>query len=290
MHGPGTLAARIAAPTPRSDREDCYHRSVLLQQIELPEPGDAFPFSLPLLERTRHVAFDAPVTVLVGENGSGKSTLLEALAYACELPTAGSLPLESDPTLAHARELGDALRLVWTHRTRRGLFLRAEDFFGYVQAQNRMRAELREDLRAVEEAGAGVPELEVRRRQQPYRDSLAATERRYGGDLDARSHGESFLAFFKGRLTGPGLYLLDEPEAALSPLRSLAFLALLKDVVARGAQVIVATHAPILMAFPGARIYELRDGALTATAFDDLEHVVTLRRFLEDPEAYLRHL
>ncbi len=263
---------------------------MLLQQVELPPPGDAFPFDLPLLRGTRRVVFDAPVTVLVGENGTGKSTLLEALAYACELPTAGSRPLEADPTLVHARALGDAMRLSWSARTRRGLFLRAEDYFGYVQNQNRMKAELRRDLEAVAEAGAQLPEGELRRRQQPFRDSLDAIEHRYRGDLEARSHGESFLAFFKGRITGTGLYLLDEPEAALSPLRSLAFLALLKDAVGRGAQVILASHSPILMAYPGARLYEVRDHVLAATTFDELEHVRTLRRFLVDPEAYLRHL
>lgn len=263
---------------------------MLLLEIELPSPGAAFPFTLPLLEGTRRIVFDAPVTVLVGENGSGKSTLLEALAYACDVPSAGSLPLETDPSLAHARALGDALRLVWSQRTRRGLFLRAEDYFGFVKTQDRMKAELRTEIGAVERAASGLSELELQRRQQPFRDSIEATERRYGGDLDARSHGESFLAFFKARLTGPGLYLLDEPEAALSPLRALAFLALLKDTVARGAQVVLATHSPILMAYPGARLYELRDRELASATFDELEHVRTLRRFLDDPEAYVRHL
>jgi predicted ATPase len=264
---------------------------VLLQEIRLPRPGDAFPFTLPLLRGTTRIVLDAPVTVIVGENGSGKSTLLEGLAYACELPVSGAVAsLDDDPTLASARALGATLRLSWTQRTRHGLFLRAEDYFGFVNAQNRMKAELASEM---ERVGRERPDLqleELRRRQQPYRASIASTERRYQGDLDARSHGESFLAFFNGRLTGEGLYLLDEPEAALSPLRSLAFLSLVKNAVERGGQFIVATHSPILMAYPGARLYELRGDSMVATAFDDLEHVRTLRHFLEAPEAYLRHL
>jgi predicted ATPase len=264
---------------------------VPLQEIRLPDPGDDFPFSLSLLRATRRIVLDPAVTILVGENGSGKSTLLEALAYACELPVSGSVAdLESDPTLAPARALGNALGLAWTRRTRRGLFLRAEDYFGYVKAQNRMKAEKAESMERVERERPDLPEAELRRRQQPFRSSIASTERRYDGDLDARSHGESFLAFFKGRLSGEGLYILDEPEAALSPLRSLAFLALVKDAVARGGQFVLATHSPILMALPGARIYEIQGERLVATAYDDLEHVRTLRDFLDAPEAFLRNL
>lgn len=264
---------------------------VLLREVQLPPPGEAFPLALPLLGGPGRLALDAPVTVIVGENGSGKSTLLEAIAYAAELPMAGgSASVDADATLAHVRPLGEALKLSWTRRTRRGLFLRAEDYFGFVQAQNRMRADLRAQAERLRRENPTLPEAELRRISAPYAGSLAATDARYGGDLDARSHGESFLAFFGGRLTGEGLYLLDEPEAALSPLRQLAFLALVKDAVARGGQFLIATHAPIVMACPGARLYEIRDGALAAAEFEELEHVRILRDFLAGPEAFLRHL
>lgn len=246
---------------------------------------------LPFLANGTELTLDAPVTILVGENGTGKSTLLEGLAYACELPAAGSVErLDADATLAHVESLGSAMRLSWERKTRRGFFLRAEDFFGYVKAQNAMKQDLRAEVARVRRENAHLPELELRRITGPYAGSVAATESRYGGDLDGRSHGESFLAFFKGRITGPGLYVLDEPEAALSPLRQLAFLALVKDAVARGAQFVIATHAPILMAYPEASLYEIRDGAFTPARFDELEHVTTLRAFLDHPEAFLRHL
>lgn len=264
---------------------------VLLQEVRLPAAGSEFPFSLALLRGTRRLILDRSVTILVGENGSGKSTLLEAIALACELPMVGSHEVpRNDPTLAAVTPLADALRFSWTHRTRRGLFLRAEDYFGFVKAQNRMKTEMEGSLERLRRENPGLPELELKRISSPYAGSLAATENRYGGDLDGRSHGESFLALFKGRLTGPGLYLLDEPEAALSPLRQLGFLALLKEAAGRGAQFLVATHAPMLMAFPGARLYEVRGEEIVEAEFDELEHVRTMRDFLEAPEAYLRHL
>lgn len=261
-----------------------------LHAVDLPPPGEGFPFDLPLLTGTRRVDLDPGVTLLVGENGSGKSTLLEAIAIAAELPTAGAADLARDPTLDPVRPLAEALRLAWSARSRSGLFLRAEDYFGYVQRVRRTRAGLLADAARVGADLPTLPEAERARRLAPYLGSAAALNRRYGGDLDARSHGESFLAFFQARLTGPGLYVLDEPEAALSPLRQIALLTLVRDATARGAQFLIATHAPLLMACPGARRYELRDGAAFEVAFDDLEHVRTLRAFLADPAAFLRHL
>ena len=159
-----------------------------------------------------------------------------------------------------------------------------------VREQNERDAELRAEAERLRRENPTLPEAELRRIQGTYLGPVAARAARYDGDLDARSHGEAFLAFFAGRLRGRGLYLLDEPEAALSPLRQLAFLSILAEGVAAGAQFVIATHAPVVMAAPGARPLEIRDGRLRATPFDDLEHVRILREFLAAPEAYLRHL
>ncbi len=261
-----------------------------LRSIALPMADVAYPFTLPWLGATRTLDLDPGVNVFVGENGSGKSTLLEALAIAVDLPTAGAVDLARDPTLDPVRPLADALGLAWSARSRRGLFLRAEDYFGYVQRHRRAQADLRDAADEVARTSVGVFDLERQRRMAPYLGPALAADARYGGDLDARSHGESFLAFFRARLTGPGLYVLDEPEAALSPLRQLAFLTLVKDAALRGAQFVIATHAPILMAAPGARLFELRGDGIQRLAFDDVDHVRTLRAFLADPDAFLRHL
>jgi predicted ATPase len=263
---------------------------VTLLRAALPAPADGFPWSLPLLRTSRELAFAPTVTVLAGENGSGKSTLLEAIALAAQLPTAGSRDLDDDPTLDALRPFAAEVRLAWSERRRRGLFFRSEDYFGYAQRLAREQAELRAAAAATERDAAHAHEGERRRRAAPYLGPVGAADARYGGDLDARSHGESFLAFFRARLRGPGLYVLDEPEAALSPIRQLAFVALLREAVGRGAQFLLATHAPILMAYPGATLYELGDEGITPARFDEVASVRTLKAFLDDPAAFLRHL
>jgi len=261
-----------------------------LRVVELPPPGEGFPWSLPLLRTTRSLDLDPRMTLLVGENGSGKSTLLEAMALAADLPTAGAHDLARDPTLDGLRPFAAAMRLSWTARSRRGLFLRAEDYFGYVQRHRAEQAALRAEAERVAREAADAPEGERRRRMGVFLGPARAADARYGGDLDHRSHGESFLAFFRARLRGGGLVLLDEPEAALSPLRQLALVALLREAAEHGAQFVLATHAPILMAFPGATILQLSDAGVRRARFDDLEAVRTLRAFLADPDGFVRRL
>ena len=124
----------------------------------------------------------------------------------------------------------------------------------------------------------------------PARASLADMERRYGVDLDANSHGQSFLRLFQSRFVPGGLYLLDEPEAPLSPTSQLALIALMQDMLTQDAQFIVATHSPILLAFPGATIYSFDSTPVRPVRYDELEHVVLTREFLNAPERYIRAL
>ena len=270
-----------------------------------PETG-AYPFSVPAVRGVAAapagLAFDRAVTCFVGENGSGKSTLLEGIAAAAGLPAVGGDEVARDPTLAAARALGRRLTLSWRARTGAGFFLRAEDFFNFARRLARMRAEHEARAAELEEEyrAHGRSDYALGLALGPERRSLAEMRRRYGDDLDARSHGESFLALFQARLAPRGLFLLDEPEAALSPQRQIALLALMKDYAARGAQFVVATHAPILLAYPGARLYAFdapdggADGAPPApprpAAYDELEHVRLTREFLADPERFLRRL
>jgi predicted ATPase len=250
----------------------------------------AFPFSVPAVRTLAPLDLSAPVTVFVGENGSGKSTLLEGIAAAARLPSVGASDLGTDETLAAQRRLADVLRLTWSKRTHRGFFLRAEDFFGF---QRRLAAD-----RVAFEARLAEVEVEYRDRSPhartlaagPVRSSLADMERRYGKDPDARSHGQAFLNLFQGRFVPGGLYLLDEPEAPLSPQNQLGLLAVLIEMVAQQAQFIIATHSPMILAFPGARIYSFDRVPIQPVAYDELDHVVLTRGFLNDPQAFLRRL
>jgi predicted ATPase len=235
--------------------------------------------------------FPSEVTFFVGENGSGKSTLLEAIAYATELPAVGGAELATDPTLEHGRTLGSALGLEWAvPRTRRGFFLRAEDFFGFAQRMDRMRAEFEQDLRQIEGDRSLSSLARGLAAMAPSRE-LGELRRRYGEGVDTQSHGEQFLGLFGGRIRPNGLYLMDEPEAPLSPNRQLSLISMILHYVREeGAQFIIATHSPIVMAVPGATIYTFDNGEIQPAAYDTLEHVSITREFLNDPQAFLRHL
>lgn len=257
---------------------------------ELPEGETGFPFNLPLIQTLDTIEFSAPVTFLVGENGSGKSTLLEAIACAAGSITVGSEDIRRDTSLAAVRHLSQFLKLSWGQRTHKGFFLRAEDFFGYARKLARMRAELETDLKAVDQEYKDRSSLAAGLAKMPYAGQIQALQQRYGDGLDSRSHGESFLALFQERVVPNGLYLLDEPEAPLSPLRQLAFLALLKQMVAQNSQFIIATHSPILMACEDAAILSFDSLPVRAVRYEQLEHVNLTRDFLNNPAAFLKHL
>lgn len=262
---------------------------IRLERVERDRPT-GFPFDLPVIRSLSTLRFDSPVTVFAGENGSGKSTLLEAIAIAARAVTAGTAEAADDPSLEGVRTLARALRLSWSKRTHRGFFLRAEDFFGFARRMTQLRTELAQGLAAVDVEYVDRPGLAHDLARTPYLRELAELERRYGEGLDAQSHGESFLRFFQARLVPGGTYFLDEPEAPLSPARQLAFLALLREIVSADCQVILATHSPILMAFPDAAIWSFDTCPIARVPYESLEHVTLTRDFLANPEAYLRHL
>lgn len=249
-----------------------------------------FPFNLAVIQNLEELIFSSPLTFLVGENGSGKSTLLEALACAIGSITVGSQSVNTDESLKAVRSLSKHFHLVWNKRTRRGFFLRAEDFFGYARRMSQIQAEMQAEIEAVEKNYEDRSELAKGLAKMPYARELGDLKRRYGEGLDSQSHGESFLALFQSRFVPGGLYLLDEPEVPLSPLRQIGLLALIKDMIAQEAQFIIATHSPILMAYPEAEIFSLDEIPMRSVAYESLEHVNLTRDFLNNPEAFLRHL
>jgi predicted ATPase len=252
--------------------------------------GEPFPFSVPAIASLPSLDLSAPVTFFVGENGSGKSTVLEGIAAAANLPAIASVSVLDDATLAAQRALAEQLRLGWRHRTHRGFFLRAEDFFGFSKYVARLRQEMRERLAAVDAEYQGRSELARALAAGPAAGSLAELERTYGADLDAASHGESFLKIFRARMAPDALYLLDEPETPLSPQNQLALLALIAEALGDGGQFIIATHSPILLAFPRACIYSFDRLPVQRVAYEELPHVTLTREFLNAPQRYLRHL
>jgi predicted ATPase len=268
--------------------------AIYLRRVTVKEPSESeltrFPFTVPTIRTLGALELTSPVTFFVGENGSGKSTLLEAIAAAAGSATVGADEVASDATLREQKRLGKHLRLEWKPRTHRGFFLRAEDFFGFAKRIAKLRADMFER----------IAELEVEYKDRsawakglamgPAAGSIAEMERRYGVDLDAQSHGQSFLALFRSRFVPGGLYLLDEPEAPLSPQSQLTLIAMLMEMTRQESQFIIATHSPILLAYPGAGIYSFDGGKVEVTSYESLEPVNLVRSYLNDPQQYLRHL
>ena len=266
-----------------------------LRKLTITHPAEdgRYPFSVPAVRATGTLEFTSSVTFLVGENGSGKSTVLEGLAAACKLPAVGSAAIDRDASMAHARALGAAMKLTWSttrKRTHRGFFLRAEDFFGFTKQLAVQRAEMLAEIAEAKEAYRDRSPDALERKLGPLHASLAGDERRYGADLDANSHGEAFLTLFRSRFVPDGLFLLDEPEAPLSPTSQLALLNMLQEMVAQGGQFVVATHSPILLAFPGAVIWSFDEAPPRPIPFNEVDHVRVTRDFLNAPERYLRYL
>lgn len=230
-----------------------------------PPERSEWPYTVPCVADVvdNGLEFTRPVTVVVGENGSGKSTLVEAIAEAYGLDARGGRAGRKYTNDRPKTPLGERLRLDLTadgarmlaggRRKHKGYFLRAETAFGFMQFV------------------AGMPGY-------------------WEQDTSAMSHGEGFLTVFDAMFQEPGLYVMDEPEAALSFTSCLRLVALMHDLGQFGAQVVCATHSPVLAATPGADVIEVGDHGLRRTAWEDLEVVDHWRRYLDNPDSYLRHL
>jgi predicted ATPase len=222
---------------------------------------DVYPFTIPAIAGLTDLRFDQPVTFFVGENGAGKSTLLEAIAVASGLnPEGGSRNFNFSTRASHSG-LKNFLRLSRSaRRARDSYFLRAESYFNVAT-----------EIEVLDREPGGPPIINS-----------------YGGkSLHEQSHGESFFALFMNRLRGDGLYLLDEPEAALSPSRQLSFLSRMHELVGAGSQFLIATHSPILMAYPRASIYLMAGGPPRLVSYQDTEHYAVTRNFLTRTEQML---
>jgi len=263
-------------------------REFLVHQPE--SEKDRYPFNIPALETLHKLEFSSPVTIFVGENGSGKSTLLESIARAARLVSVGSEELDRDVSLHAIKPLADVLKMVWNKRTHRGFFLRAEDFFGFVKRLHSIQAEMQAELTRIDRNYQERSEYARMLAKTPAISSLKAVEERYGADMNAQSHGESFLTLFQSRFVPGGLYLLDELEAALSPVSQLGLILMIKEMVQQEAQFIMATHSPILMAIPDAVLFDFDQNPPVVRSYDDLELVQLYRSFLNDPDAYLNRL
>ena len=240
-----------------------YIREVQLKRDQVPS-FDPYPFALDAVRHWSRLELHPKVTYFIGENGSGKSTLLEAIAVSWGFNAEGGTKNFNFATRRSHSPLHDYLRLVkGVRRPQDGFFLRAESFFNVAT-----------EIEVLDKEGRGPLVIDS-----------------YGGlSLHEQSHGESFLALMTHRFGGRGLYILDEPEAALSPQRQLAVLARIHDLVQDDSQFIIATHSPILMAYPDATIYACGPGGVTPTTYAETEHYQVTRNFLQNPQSMMNIL
>lgn len=224
-----------------------------------------YPFSIPAIKGMEELNISKNVTFFVGENGSGKSTLLEAIAYQIGFNKAGGSQNNRFEIADTVSDLGDYLRLSWLPKMNNGFFLRAETFYDFASY------------------------LEQLQKENPGFDVFEA----YGGmSLHEQSHGESFLSLFKNRFGKKGIYLLDEPEAALSPARQLSLLKIIHDLEKEeSSQFIIATHSPILLGYPDAAIFHFNhESGISEIEYEDTEHYQLTKYFLNNRQGILRHL
>ncbi|MBL8581594.1 MAG: AAA family ATPase [Rhizobiaceae bacterium] len=237
-----------------------YLKRVILEQQRV-EDWSAYPFDLPLFRhREFTLEFTGEITIIIGENGSGKSTLLEGIAALAGYDEAGGgkgyMPVDHSRAVDRSgQSLGAAMRAHWLPKVTTGWFFRAESFYSVARYLDRV---------AQEPFGGPPP------------------------DFLSWSHGEGFMRFFEERCHRQGIYLLDEPESALSPRRQIELLRLLGRMRESGiAQVIMATHSPLLMACPGARLLEIRKGDVVEAELRDVDHFRMMRKFCEDPDGFI---
>ena len=211
------------------------------------------------LKKARELDFSNSVTFLTGENGSGKSTLIEAIAVCAGFNAEGGGKNFTFSTANTVSELSEHITITKTAYPRDGFFLRAESFYNLATDIDNM-----DDMSLIQAYG--------------------------GASLHEQSHGESFLLVIRNRFWGNGLYILDEPEAALSPVSQMALLSLINDLVNKNSQFIIATHSPILLAYPEAQIYEIFSDGIEKNAYNNCENVKLYRQFLESPQRMMKHL
>jgi len=218
---------------------------------------DTYPFSIPAIRELDSMEFHPDVTFFVGENGSGKSTFLEAIAIAQGFNPEGGTKGSLFATKGTHSQLYEHLKSIKSFKQPRdGYFLRAESFYNLAS----------------------------------YMDEVGYLEGYGGKSFHFQSHGESFMATLTNKLRGNGLYLMDEPEAALSPLKQMAALSTMHQLVKKNSQFIIATHSPILLAYPRAKIYQFCETGIYEIDYEDTEHYSATRDFLNHKDQMLKVL
>lgn len=244
--------------------EDNYLRGIRLKK-ELISSSQSYPFNLPGIRNLDELVFHPNITFFIGENGMGKSTLLEAIAVAAGFnPEGGSFNFNFSTHDSHSSLEKYITLIKGVKKPKDGFFLRAETFYNVATNIEQLDNEPSLGARIIDSFG--------------------------GKSLHEQSHGESFWSTFTNRFKGNGIYILDEPEAALSPLRQLSMLAQIHDLIRQDSQFIISTHSPVIMAYPNAKIIELTEQGMKETSLEETNHYSVMKQFFDDRNRLLHHL
>lgn len=253
-------------------------------------PDDEYPLGAPVLKSLDSLVFTKPVTFITGDNGSGKTTLLELIASKIAANRIDGNAADMLGKAARFELAEGAFRVELTHKPRRCIYFQAEGFIRYIDSYNAMKREAHSGLRAVRE-NAGIHSAYAKSlASMPHARTLHELNALYENDIAARSHGEGFLDFFGARIGERGLYLLDEPEAALTFYNQYVLMNMLAQAQLNESQFIISTHSPVLLAYPDACIYEIKNGEIEKSDYKSLENVKFLSAFLADTPRYTRDI
>ena len=250
-----------------------------LKAITFQGKDKTYPYHLPFFDQK--ITLNQPLTILVGDNGCGKSTFLELIKEELNLFQIGK-PIEKHPSVSCIKET--------TLKKPKGFYFSSEDFTTYIKELEDEVKSSKEELELIDKTYSHRSLFAKSLAKMPHARTIHEISSLHDRPLNHASHGEAYLSFFKSRMRDNQLILLDEPETPLSFSNQLALLYILKDTIDRGSQVIIATHSPIIMAFPDAEIYFFNHDRLEMVQYDDLESIKILKDFLNDPNRYLHHL
>jgi len=246
-----------------------------------------FPFNISAVQFATHVPLSKQVTIFIGDNGCGKSTLLETIALKLNLPLISGF-ISPGAGFEAAGLLQPFLQIEYQRQTHKGFFFRAEDFSDFVNSVENEQRKIREDLH---ELKGVVDDSIIKEMSDNMNYKLFRMRKDYGENMQAYSHGEAYLKILQTRIGDKGIFLLDEPEAALSPIKQLSLIFFIAEVLkSHNTQFIISTHSPILMGIPGALLYEIKEDGMNEVRYEETEHYRITKTFLNNPDLYLREL
>ena len=246
-----------------------------------------FPFNVAAIKYAKNIDLSNTINFIIGDNGTGKSTLIESIAFRLQLPHIDGSEY-SKRSFQAAVQLASYLELRFAIHRSVGFFFRAEDFGDYLNSIDRRDAELHAQLKSLE---GEVPDDIIQEMKDNANYQIYHMRDNFGQELQSFSHGEAYMKIIQEKVRGKGIYILDEPEAALSPAKQLSLIYHIKEHLKHNmSQFIIATHSPILMSIPGASIYEVNEEGMEKTDLEETDHYKITKSFLNNPEMYLRHL